>query len=342
MAKLRVIYFEDGSSGEFTEDEVQALRDAGIRFSTAPIPEAKGPDYSTEPPKTTTSTPKVKEAPKFTKVESDTVDPLTGDPINQYSDQYGNLYQQSSDGTLKMIYKNPGYEFPDPPTARVEKDGILYDVYFNPETGQRVEVAVGNAPDKAANKRVVGQFTDRDGSIRNRFDDGSVSEPIGYDPESDISQVGQKTSDTREAERIQLERDQLGYEKERDAAALQADKEARLAQLKANPGSWLEYSTLSGQSPVVQPWMMPLRPQGYSASAGEPLPGWNTQPEQPANLTELTTPGAQYYAQMSPDMRAQYMGYEKARTGQTEDSTDWRLWSRAPGAGKATRINYTN
>lgn len=54
-----------------------------------------------------------------------------------------------------------------------------------------------------------------------------------------------------------------------------------LAQMAAQPKSWLEYAAASGQPPVVQPWMLPLMPQQYpelaGLQAGQPVPGWPSQ-----------------------------------------------------------------
>lgn len=51
-----------------------------------------------------------------------------------------------------------------------------------------------------------------------------------------------------------------------------------LANLMANPASWLEYSMAAGQPAVVQPWMLPLMPGQYDLQAGQVIPGWPGAP----------------------------------------------------------------
>jgi hypothetical protein len=74
---------------------------------------------------------------------------------------------------------------------------------------------------------------------------------------------------------------QFDYQKQQDAAdqayrqqQVQIEKDKSLAQLRANPASWLQYSLEAGQTPVVQPWMLPLSPQEYGLKAGMAIPGW--------------------------------------------------------------------
>ncbi len=82
---------------------------------------------------------------------------------------------------------------------------------------------------------------------------------------------------------------------------IEAQKQEQLALLASQPQSWLQYSALAGQAPVVQPWMMPLMTQNqptsgsiqpggedaqtfqYSlpqAQVGQPIPGFGSQATQ--------------------------------------------------------------
>ncbi len=111
-------------------------------------------------------------------------------------------------------------------------------------------------------------------------------------------------------------------------------KEQMLAALRTQPTSWLEYASLSGEEPVIQPWMLPLMPQEYeSLEAGAPIPGWEAEGESLADMPELLRPSAQYLARMSPSSRQQYTGYRQARTGMTPSDIGWRQWTSAPPSG---------
>ena len=125
---------------------------------------------------------------------------------------------------------------------------------------------------------------------------------------------------------------QRAWEEQREQMRLTAERETRLAQLRANPASWLEYASFAGQTPTIQPWMVPLG-QEYNMQAGQPIQGYQAGGEK-MNLPELTTPSAQYMSRMSPSMRQQYGGYEQARTGQTPQDVEWRLWSQAAPSGR--------
>jgi len=124
---------------------------------------------------------------------------------------------------------------------------------------------------------------------------------------------------------------QLAWSKEQWGQQQAQEQKNYLANLAAEPHSWLEYAAAAGQAPVIQPWMLPLMPQDYGATAGATIPGWN-----PTNMTgipELTNPSTQYQARMGPTAQQQYYGYEQARTGSTPEEAQWRLWSMAPPGG---------
>ncbi len=129
-----------------------------------------------------------------------------------------------------------------------------------------------------------------------------------------------------------FQQQQLAQQQATEQSRLAAEKEARLATLRANPASWLEYASLSGQTPTIQPWMLPLMPQQYSQfQAGQQLPGYQAN-ETTMNLPELTRPSTQYLARSTPSAVQQYYGYEKARTGATPEDTQRRIRSgSAPG-----------
>jgi len=140
-------------------------------------------------------------------------------------------------------------------------------------------------------------------------------------------------------------------EQERFGQQLAADREERLAQLAAQPISWLQHAALSGQQPVVQEWMKPLMRPGQALQVGQPIPGFQagapgagfvsgTATPQPlgtqfANLPELRRPSAQLFARMGPTAQAQWAGFRQARTGVPPQETLFRQrQSGPPGAGR--------
>lgn len=140
-------------------------------------------------------------------------------------------------------------------------------------------------------------------------------------------------------------------EQERFGQQLAADREERLAQLAAQPISWLQHAALSGQQPVVQEWMKPLMRPGQALQVGQPIPGFQagapgagfvsgTATPQPlgtqfANLPELRRPAAQLFARMGPTAQAQWAGFRQARTGVPPQETLFRQRQGGPpGAGR--------
>ncbi len=131
---------------------------------------------------------------------------------------------------------------------------------------------------------------------------------------------------------------------------LEAQREERLAQLAAQPISWLQHAALSGQQPVVQSWMIPLMRPGQNLQVGQPIPGF--QPGAPgaaqqggflpgtatpapvgnqfANLPELRRPSAQLFARMGPTAQQQFLGFRQARTGIPPQETLFRQRQGGP------------
>ncbi len=138
-----------------------------------------------------------------------------------------------------------------------------------------------------------------------------------------------------EMERTRIEAEQQWREQQ-----VAAQREEQLANLRANPASWLEYAALAGETPVVQPWMMPLSPGDYNLQAGQALPGWGDTGATGAqgvggqdDLPELTTPSAQFMSRLAPSSRQQFAGYQRARTGQSGEDVNWWMRQGAPPSG---------
>jgi len=131
------------------------------------------------------------------------------------------------------------------------------------------------------------------------------------------------------AQQRELAGEELGWEKEMWEMRLAEDREQRLAQLAAEPISWLQYAALSGEEPVVQPWMLPLMQGDYpELQAGAPIPGWTVSDM--SGMPALTTPSAQYSARMGPTSEQELLGYRQARTGAQPSESDFRMWNLAP------------
>ena len=131
---------------------------------------------------------------------------------------------------------------------------------------------------------------------------------------------------------------QLQFQQEQARRAVEGQERQFRSQLAANPISWLQYASYTGETPVVQPWMVPLGFQntGGTTQAGQPIPGFQGQTGQQqiqtfANLPQLTKPSAQLQARWGPTAQAQYLGYRQARTGERPEESLFRLGSgRAP------------
>ncbi len=139
-------------------------------------------------------------------------------------------------------------------------------------------------------------------------------------------------------------------EQEQFRQGLAGQREERLAQLAAQPISWLQHAALSGQQPVVQPWMIPLMRPGQNLQVGQPIPGF--QPGAPgaaqqggfipgtatpapvgnqfANPPELRRPSAQLFARMGPTAQQQFLGFRQARTGIPPEETLFRQRQSGP------------
>ena len=133
---------------------------------------------------------------------------------------------------------------------------------------------------------------------------------------------------------------ELAYYRERDAAQLEADRQQRLAQLAAQPMSWLQYAAESGQQPAIQPWMLPLMPQQYSQlQAGGAIPGYQGTAGM-TQMPELLRPSAQLQARWGPTAQQQYYGYQQAQQASMPQETQFRRWSEAPPSGSFRGLSY--
>ena len=79
---------------------------------------------------------------------------------------------------------------------------------------------------------------------------------------------------------ISLAQQQLAYQQQQAALSQQNEERQYLAQLAAEPVSWLQYHLYEGTPPVVQPWMVPLSSGDYpQLQIGQQIPGWQGIPK---------------------------------------------------------------
>ncbi len=77
----------------------------------------------------------------------------------------------------------------------------------------------------------------------------------------------------------ELSKERFEWEKQQAELARQQQQQNYLANLRANPASWLEYAAASNTPAVVQPWMLPLNPLDYpQLQTGQILPWGSTTP----------------------------------------------------------------
>ena len=145
---------------------------------------------------------------------------------------------------------------------------------------------------------------------------------------------------------------QFRFDTEAQERQLGAQREERLAQLAAQPISWLQHAALSGKPPVVQQWMIPLMRPGQNLQPGQPIPGdlgfgADTQQQgflpgtatpQPLgarfeNLPSLRRPSAQLFARFGPTAQQQLLGFRQARTGIPPEEALFRQRQGGPPGG---------
>ena len=137
-----------------------------------------------------------------------------------------------------------------------------------------------------------------------------------------------------------LAKERFGWEQQQWQQQLEMQQQQHLAQLAANPMSWLQYAAEAGQQAAIQPWMMPLMSQQYpSLQAGQPIPGFKGT-EGMTGMPELLRPSAQYQARMGPTSLQQYYGYQQAQQGARPEETQFRRWNEAPPGGSWTGLRY--
>ena len=141
-------------------------------------------------------------------------------------------------------------------------------------------------------------------------------------------------------EQFEWEQQQWQQQLEMQQQQLEMQQQQHLAQLAANPMSWLQYAAEAGQQAAIQPWMMPLMSQQYpSLQAGQPIPGFKGT-EGMTGMPELTRPSAQYQARLGPTALQQYYGYQQAQQGARPEETQFRRWNEAPPGGSWPGLQY--
>lgn len=225
-----------------------------------------------------------------------------------------------------------------------EVEGETFEQRFLREAQEEEAQLDANAPTDPYGRRA--KWDADDGMYRYPPDWGQdpATQQAGYMNPYQQAQVAQAQREFEGQQQqgqkeFEFEQQRFAWQQEQSRLQAEANKQRQLSQLRANPASWLEYASLSGQTPVIQPWMVPLGATGQF-QAGQSIPGYNPQ-GQSMNLPELTRPSAQYMNRIAPSQRQQYYGYEQARTGATPEDVQWRMWSGAPPAGQNPGLRYT-
>uniref|UniRef100_A0A6M3K696 Uncharacterized protein n=1 Tax=viral metagenome TaxID=1070528 RepID=A0A6M3K696_9ZZZZ len=230
---------------------------------------------------------------------------------------------------------------PKSPVEKADQENAAYAMYVSMGgTMTRGEWNTGGKPTSVTNEGLTDFPTPK--GFYATYEEANAASPEGYIPiqtpdgwwglewQDPTKQPGYVSAG--EQQRLGLEEQQLEWMKMQEQGRQAAEKEQRLATLRANPASWLEYASLAQQTPAVQPWMSELAPQTGNWQAGSALPGYSPTGTN-MNLQELTDPSAQYWSRMAPSSRQQYGGYEQARTGATPEDVDWKQWQGAPPTG---------
>jgi len=122
------------------------------------------------------------------------------------------------------------------------------------------------------------------------------------------------------------------WERQRFMLEQQADEQSRLSALAAQPTSWLRYAAEANEPPVVQDWMKQLLPEQYQdLQTGSQIPGWS--PTDMTNMPALLNPSAQLQSRMGPTNLQELYGYKQARTGQTPEESQYKMWGGGAPTG---------
>lgn len=138
----------------------------------------------------------------------------------------------------------------------------------------------------------------------------------------------------------QWQEEQLQWKQQEAEMQQQEMERQERARLSASPISWLQYASYTGDTPAIQPWMMPLMQQQYpSLQTGQAIPGYT--PESGSEMPTLTNPSAQLWARMGPTAQGQFLGYRQSRTGSRPEESMFRLGAGAPPGGRNTGLSWT-
>ncbi len=144
-----------------------------------------------------------------------------------------------------------------------------------------------------------------------------------------------------EQQRIGLQQQQLSFQREESQRQIGLEREKHEAGLRGKPSAFLELAAFTGQTPAIQPWMIPLLLANQQAiqeggelplQPGQAIPGFAGDQPGFGDLPELIRPSRQYQAQIGPTALRQFAGFEQARTGAPIEEQAFRLGSTtAPG-----------
>jgi len=209
------------------------------------------------------------------------VQPSVPNPIvDQGGKQVSPNYYQMPDGTYASLDQNGNIVPVDEAVVEADKqeagigadqDVDYWTTYTDPVTGEISEVAYVYGTDGTPQevfRRSTGTYD---------FS-GTGGAPITQyqQAELDLAQQQLEYQQQQSAAQLAFQQQQAAQEAEWRRQEQEQEQRNYLADLMANPASWLEYAAAAGTSPIVQPWMWGLLPedlrQGYEV--GQPIPGW--------------------------------------------------------------------
>ncbi len=170
-----------------------------------------------------------------------------------------------------------------------------------------------------------------------KYADGESRWEPTYQYNAQYDKSGAGTMTPYQGAQTDLERQKFEWDKQVYDRNLAEQKAQRLAEMEAQPITWLQFGKESGLGSYVQPWMKPLMPEQYGLDIGDKIPWKNqppaagTPPAAPSTGTGLTPmPPGNMAPGTTPPATNENLGTVPGQvpTSMT-DEKGWRDWSKA-------------
>lgn len=197
-----------------------------------------------------------------------TFNPITG----VWTDPAGNQLTQDPEGNLVPV--TPGVL---PPNLPPDAQEIIPDQIYQLPDGSYVNPNGYPIPDEQALQRIEDYESGLSGEIEPYPEEPPPPGNIwDYNPNTGQWEpiLDPLAITPWQQSQLDLQQSQLAQQEAQFQAQRATEQERYLANLRAQPASWLEYAELQKEPAVVQPWMEPLmRAQYEGLDVGEPIPG---------------------------------------------------------------------